>query len=172
MLKIHEIIAKAAGKPLSAEECAELKAMAEGSGAENNSALFEIRRLQHELENAVHERDAAKNELNAAIRKNRISALAAQYRFSDPEYLDFLAGKQNVNLDDQAQTEAFMHKINLDKPRFFNIEINSGAGGGINPTESSAKSLPADDAASAPPYRRNNAKEIARMLEDAPEADF
>lgn len=94
MLKIHEIIAKAAGKPLSAEECAELKAMADNSGNHSNSSNDEITRLRNELANAINERDNARSQLAAAARKNQIDALAAKHRFCDPEYLDFLAKKR------------------------------------------------------------------------------
>ncbi len=72
MLKIHEIIAKAAGKPLSAEECAELKAMADNSGNHSNSSNDEITRLRNELANAINERDNARSQLAAAARKNQI----------------------------------------------------------------------------------------------------
>jgi len=74
MLKIHEIIAKAAGKPLSAEECAELKAMADNSGNHSNSSNDEITRLRNELANAINERDNARSQLAAAARKNTDSA--------------------------------------------------------------------------------------------------
>ena len=107
MLKIHEIIAKAAGKPLSAEECAELKAMADNSGNHSNSSNDEITRLRNELANAINERDNARSQLAAAARKNQIDALAAKHRFCDPEYLDFLAKKENVNLECDSEVSNF-----------------------------------------------------------------
>ncbi len=171
MLKIHEIIAKAAGKPLSDEECAELKAMADMSNA-NNQEESEIIRLQRELAGAIRERDDAKNQLKCAIRKNRVQQIAAQYRFSDPEYLDYLAQKENVNLDNHDDTDKFIQKINQAKPRFFDIEINSGAGGGCQPSTPSTNPCSHTHAASAPSSFRAGHKEIARMLEEAPDAEF
>ena len=172
MLKIHEIIAKAAGKPLSAEECAELKAMAEGSNPDCDSGNAEITRLRNELANAINERDAARNQLAAANRKTRIDALAAKHRFCDPEYLDFLARKENVNLDHEEEINSFIQKITGEKPRFFELDLNPGAGGGANYPVTSNPFNPTPGAASAPPLIRPGTKEIARMLEDAPEAVF
>lgn len=172
MLKIHEIIAKAAGKPLSAEECAELKAMADNSGNHSNSINDEITRLRNELANAINERDNARNQLAAAARKNQIDALAAKHRFCDPEYLDFLAKKENVNLECDSEVSSFIQKINSEKPRFFDIDLNSGAGGGSQYPATANPFNSAPDAASAPPFARPGAKEIARMLEDAPEAVY
>lgn len=172
MLKIHEIIAKAARKPLSAEECAELKAMAEGSTPDCDSGNTEITRLRNELANAINERDTAINQLAAATRKTRINALAAKHRFCDPEYLDFLAQKENLNLDHEEEIDSFIQKITGEKPRFFDLDLNPGAGGGANHPGTANPFNSTTTAASAPPFLRTGAKEIARMLEDAPDAVF
>ena len=52
---------------------------------------------------AETERDSAKKEHAALIRRNRISELAAKHKCEDADYLDYLAEKNGVDLSDEAK---------------------------------------------------------------------
>lgn len=76
---------------------------------------------------AENDRDEARQELAALIRKNRIGELAAKHKCEDPEYLDFLAQKRGVDLNDEAKTADFMESLKKEVPKYFAADVKPGA---------------------------------------------
>lgn len=76
---------------------------------------------------AENDRDEARQELAALIRKNRIGELAAKHKCEDPEYLDFLAQKRGVDLNDEAKAADFMESLKKEAPKYFAADVKSGA---------------------------------------------
>ena len=77
---------------------------------------------------AETERDNAKKEHAALIRRNRISELAAKHKCEDADYLDYLAEKNGVDLSDEAKTSEFVEKLKREQPKYFAADIKPGAG--------------------------------------------
>ncbi len=144
-MEMNEIIAKAVHERLSAEECARLAEFC--SDGEN------VRR-----------------ELDLLKRRTRIAGIAGERRFSDPDYLDYLAVKNQIDLDDPAKVDAFMDGLSTTIPGFFTLPLTPGAGGGSdNPATgggSPSAAVVNDDGPSSGP---RTVKCIARLLESAPE---
>ncbi|MPM51780.1 hypothetical protein SDC9_98531 [bioreactor metagenome] len=119
--------------------------------------LPEAERVRRELSELTAQRDAAAEELKRRKRDDAVKALAAGQRFNDPEYLDFLLARRNIDPGDADRTEPFLREFRATNPRFFNVELKSGSG-----------SRP-DVRANHPLASGGGASAIAAMLADAPE---
>ncbi|MDD4816787.1 MAG: hypothetical protein PHI85_02315 [Victivallaceae bacterium] len=143
-MEMNEIIAKAVHERLSAEECARL-------------AEF------------CTDGEKVRHELVQLKRRARIAEIAGDRRFSDPDYLDYLAGKNQIDLDDPAKVDAFMTGLAATLPGFFTLPLASGAGGGNeNPASGGVQPENTKSDGGAPSGPRN-VNGIARLLETAPE---
>ena len=168
MKKYSDLIAKAAKGKLEAAECAELTRLAEQhANLEKLAALPETERLNAELDRLRTELAASRNERECAVkelalmnRKSKVAKVAAEHNFTDPDYLDFLAAKRELALDDPEAIQLFMEELTQSAPKLFRVELVSGAGGGCD----NGIFAPAAVATSAPPV-----KDIARLLESAPD---
>ena len=122
-----------------------------------NRQLPEQERFRRELAEVTAERDNAAGELRQLKRRNAVAELARQHRFNDPDYLDYLLERRGIAPDDPRNTEDFLRKFRGEQPRFFDVELKSGAGS--RPGVGSNTPLVSETGASG----------IAAMLADAPE---
>ena len=127
------------------------------------SQLSREEALQQDLAAARTERDTLRAECGALIRRERINAIAAEAGCTEPEYLDFLAARRDVALDDPEAVKAFVAAVELENPHCFRSRLRSGSGGA--PADGSAPSVPAGAAV----HDRIGA--IVSALGGAPEAD-
>lgn len=154
-MKISEIIKKIAkGEELNALEIAELERLdvdgltQRAADAENKlkeaqekldaaeqEKLTEQEKLKKRAEKAEerlkaveNERDEAKRRHDALVRRNRINELAAKHKCEDPEFLDYLAGKREIDIDDDAKASEFIAALKKDNPKYFAADIKPGAG--------------------------------------------
>lgn len=95
---------------------------------------------------AETERDSAKKEHAALIRRNRINELAAMHKCEDADYLDYLAEKRGIDLADEAKTGEFIEALKKEQPRCFAADVKPGAGPADPPKDQppAPKSDPAD----------------------------
>ena len=85
--------------------------------------------LQQDLAAAESERDTLRAECGALHRRERIHAIAAESGCTEPEYLDFLAARREVALDDPEAVKSFLAEVEEANPHCFRSRLRSGSGG-------------------------------------------
>ena len=93
------------------------------------SKLSREEALQQDLAAVESERDALRAECGALIRRERIHAIAAEAGCTEPEYLDFLAARREVALDDPEAVKSFLAEVEEANPHCFRSQLRSGSGG-------------------------------------------
>ncbi|MBO5766634.1 MAG: hypothetical protein J6S24_10115 [Lentisphaeria bacterium] len=111
-------------------EISDLRARAEAGEREK---LSEKERLELDIANISKERDQLKTAHDTMLRRNHLRELSAKSNFSDPDYLDFLAGKEELDLADAAACDNFIEKLRREKPEAFSSTLKSGSGSGNTP---------------------------------------
>ena len=127
------------------------------------SKLSREEALQQDLAAALAERDTLRAECGALVRRERINSIAAEAGCTEPEYLDFLAARREVALDDAEAVKTFLAEVENSNPHCFRSRLRSGSGG-----VAAAASEPARGANAELPDRIG---EIVSALGGAPEAD-
>lgn len=147
-----------AGNPArDAELVAEIQKLKEHLKEVESRQLPEAERFKRELAELTAERDAATGELRELKRRQSVAALAGQHHFNDPEYLDYLLDRHGIDPGDERATADFLRNFRRAQPRFFNVELKSGAGS--RPDVGSNHGLTAPGGTDG----------IAALLADAPE---
>ena len=82
--------------------------------------------LQQDLAAAESERDRLRAECGALIRRERIHAIAAEAGCTEPEYLDFLASRRAVALEDPEAVKSFVAEVERDNPHCFRSRLRRG----------------------------------------------
>ncbi len=93
------------------------------------SKLSREEALQQDLAAAESERDRLRAECGALIRRERIRAIAAEAGCTEPEYLDYLAARREVALDDPEAVKSFLAEVEEANPHCFRSRLRSGSGG-------------------------------------------
>jgi len=119
----------------------------------------EIEQVKQQLRSATAERDNVAGELEKLRRHNAIKSLAAQYGFTDPEYLDFVLQKNQIAPDKSELADSFMQEFRKSNPRYFALPVKPGSG-------SRPGNAPVHGAASAVSCRMDALEEL---LSSAPE---
>lgn len=88
----------------------------------------ELAKLKAQVQNLTKERDEAKSSLAKSERTAKVAALAAKHKFSNADYLDFLAASKNIDLDDEAAATGFMTELGKSNPELFTSTAKSGGG--------------------------------------------
>ena len=133
--RLKETIAKALrGEELNALERAELEsfdpeALQHKIDELERAKLTREETLQHDLEAAQQERDALRTERDALQRRNRIDAIARESGCDHAEFLDFLAGKEKVDLEDGKAVAEFVARAERGNPALFRSRLRPGSGG-------------------------------------------
>lgn len=118
--------------------------------------------LQQDLSAARAERDTLRAECGALIRRERINSIAAAAGCTEPEYLDFLASRREVALDDDEAVKTFLAEVERANPHCFRSRLHSGSGGAA----AAAATEPGRGA-----EQSDRIGEIISALGGAPEAD-
>ena len=119
--------------------------------------------LRHDLAEAAAERDTLRRERDTLRRRQRIAELAAQSGCEDPDYLDFLAGRAGIDLDDAGAVAGFLAEAEKTNPHCFRTSLRPGGGSGL-PAESAGSD---DGSLPVPPADR--IERLIADLGDAPE---
>lgn len=93
------------------------------------SKLSREEALQQDLAAVQAERDKLRAECGALVRRERIGAIAAESGCTEPEYLDFLAARREVALDDPAAVKEFLAEVESANPHCFRSRLRPGSGG-------------------------------------------
>ena len=140
-----------AGEELDALERAEL-------------ASFDADALIEEKDSLSRERDQLKTEHQSLKRDQRLREVAKKYNCGDPDFLDFVAAKRNVDLEDEQAVGALMEEMRKNSPHCFFSRIRSGGGTASAPS-------PAPDRPEEPP-EQDRIGRIALRLAGLPERSF
>ena len=104
-----------AGEELNALERAELD-------------TFDADALISEKNALAQERDQLRTEHSALKRGQKLREVARKYNCSDPDFLDFLAAKGGVDLEDDRAVDDFIGQMRQSSPHCFYSRIRSGGG--------------------------------------------
>ena len=92
------------------------------------AAEKEIARLKAQVATLTKDSEAAKAALAKSERTAKVSALANKHKFSNADYLDFLAASKNIDLNDDDAATAFMTELGKSNPELFTSTAKSGGG--------------------------------------------
>ena len=166
--KIKETIAKALrGEALNALERAELEnfdpeALQQKIAELERARLTREEALQHDLAAAQEERDALRTERDALRRRDRIERLARDSGCDNAEFLDFLAAKEQIDLNDGSSVAEFITRAERDNPAIFRSRLQPGSGGAR---------LPVAPGSAGTAGRTDRIGAIVEALDGVPEAD-
>ena len=140
-----------AGEELNALERAELASL-------DADALIE------ERDSLSRERDQLKTEHLSLKRGQRLREVAQKYNCGDPDFLDYVAAKRNVDLDNEQAVGELMEEMQKNSPHCFYSRIRSGGGA----------AAPANRAADRPeePPEQDRIGRIALRLAGIPDRSF
>ena len=132
--KYNQLIKKMlSGETLNALERAEL---------EN----FDADALIQERDSISLERDQLKTEHAELKRGQLLQDIAKKFNCSDPEFLDFTAAKNDLDLNDAEAVAALMDNMQKNSPHCFYSTVRSGGGELENlPQHTSVPDLPGHD---------------------------
>ncbi|MCQ2377602.1 MAG: hypothetical protein MJ016_00115 [Victivallaceae bacterium] len=102
--------------------------------AAENAQLSETEKMQKALDGALAEREEIEKKYRALERRNKIDRIARDAGCADADYLDFLAGKRAVDLDDEAAVAAMIGDLTKSHPSAFFSRLQSGGGSGCAET--------------------------------------
>ena len=114
------------------EELSNLKSQLE---EQENAKLSAEELLKKQLSAALSEKEALQQKHDLLARATSIRRLAEQSGCVDPDYLDFLAGRQNVDLDDSQAVEQFLSQMLNSRPYCFKSALHPGSGSGTRSEE-------------------------------------
>lgn len=97
---------------------------------QENAKLTAEELLKKQLEKALSEKEELQQQHEVLERNALIRELAACSGCEEPDYLDFLARKENVDLKDQQSAEAFLARTIRNRPNFFRASLHPGSGPG------------------------------------------
>jgi len=118
----------------------------------------ELNRLRGNLQTLSTERDSARQELDSVKFRQNITELACKHNFSDPLYLEYLAAKNGIPLEDTEKVKGFMDSLKETSPKLFKLELRPG--GGSNPDSGTGTSGFLSAKAEG---------DVTKMLQNAPE---
>ena len=89
---------------------------------------FDADSLIREKEDASRERDQLKSEHISLKRGQQLHNIAQRFNCSDPDYLDFLASRHDLDLADDNAVTAFVAAMQKSSPHCFYSSVRSGGG--------------------------------------------
>lgn len=105
----------------------EIESVRGTAGQEQSKHPSELSSLRQLTKQLSEERDSAQKELKRWKYRQQIGELAAQYQFSDVEYLAYLCEKNQVDLSARDTADGFMTDLRSKTPKFFRSDVQPGA---------------------------------------------
>jgi len=122
-------------------------------------AEADLAKAKKDLADAEAAHNATRAELGRLQRSNRIAKLAAESGCTDPDYLDFMATKGNVDLDKEEAVKPFIDELKTKSPASFKATLKPGAG---DPPPAQGQNPPSPDP-------RDRIGNLMKSIADAPE---
>lgn len=111
---------------------------------QENAKLSAEELLKKQLSTALSEKEALQQKHDLLERTTRIRRLADETGCEDPDYLDYLAQKQHVDLKDTRAVEEFLSRTLQSRPYCFRASLHPGSGSGA-PAGAVPRTAPAPD---------------------------
>ncbi len=153
-----ELITKAGQGALSEEECKQLS-------RELSLHKTQVDGLRSEISTLQLTADTAKRELEGMKRRDRLSAIAKEHHFTELDYLEYLAEKESLDVNDSEQIANFMSQLTSSHSKFFDLEIVGGSGSGVD----NVNFLSTEQNESCGERRSGSLGDITNLLDLAPE---
>ena len=128
---VRELLARFDPESLK-EELSSLRSQLE---EQENAKLSTEELLKKQLNNALSEKEELRKQHETLQRTTLIRQLAAEYGCEDPDYLDFLARKENVDLQNQETAAEFLRNTAMSRPYCFRSPVQPGSGPGARSGE-------------------------------------
>lgn len=141
-MKIRDIIVKLLhGEELNALERAEIEGfdpdgLREKLEEAERARMSREEVLQHDLKSVCAERDELRSERDSLQRERQITRLAADSGCTDAAYLDFLAVREKLALDDDKAVAEFISRVERENPHCFKSRLKPGTGNPELPSSS------------------------------------
>jgi predicted RNase H-like nuclease (RuvC/YqgF family) len=88
----------------------------------------EIKKLRDQVTTLTAEKDSSQKELEQIKFQQKVSRIAKEKQFNDPEYLGFLLKKAEIPIDAPDQIEDFVDDLKKSSPKLFKLDLRSGSG--------------------------------------------
>lgn len=88
----------------------------------------QIAELTKQVQALTGERDAAKTELEASVRRAKVAEIAQKYGFTNADYLGFLMQGAELKLDDENAVTTYMGTLTKEQPELFRSTVRPGSG--------------------------------------------
>ena len=88
----------------------------------------QIADLTKQVQALTGERDAAKSELEASVRRAKVAEIAQKHGFTNADYLGFLMQGAELKLDDDNAVTAYMGGLAKSQPELFRSSAKPGSG--------------------------------------------
>lgn len=130
------------------------------------TAEKELAKLKTQVQNLTRERDEAKAGLAKSERTAKIAALASKHKFTNADYLDFLAASKNIDLDDEAATTGFMTELGKSSPELFTSTAKPGGGTSGTGSDNSGAQQRISELLKKPELSSREAGEVIRLQQE------
>lgn len=130
------------------------------------AAEKELAKLKTQVTNLTKERDEARASVAKSARTAKISALAGKHRFSNAEYLDFLAASKELDLDDETATAEFMRELGKTSPELFQSTAKPGGGTAATGEAVSNAQKRVDELLKKPELSSREAGEVIKLQQE------
>ncbi|MDD5596932.1 MAG: hypothetical protein PHV82_03240 [Victivallaceae bacterium] len=88
----------------------------------------EVRQLREHISSLTSQRDSSQQELEQIKFLQKVTKLAKEKQFNDPEYLGFLLKQANVSVETPEQVDEFMTGLMSSIPKLFSLDLRPGSG--------------------------------------------
>ena len=110
-------------------ETIEANGLSEADKAKKESEK-QLSKLQKQVETLTKERDEALQQLTARDFTAEVGKLASAHKFDNPEYLEYLITKKQIDLKDEDAVSAFFKDLETSAPSHFQSDAHPGSGSG------------------------------------------
>ncbi|MBE6370784.1 MAG: hypothetical protein E7055_01755 [Lentisphaerae bacterium] len=118
-------------KKKEAEKVENLEAngLSEADKAKKDSEK-QLAKLQKQVDDLTKERDEARRQITARDFTAEVGKLASAHKFDNPEYLEYLITKKQLDLKDEAAVSQFFKELETSVPSHFQSDAHPGSGSG------------------------------------------
>lgn len=90
----------------------------------------QIAKLQKQVDDLTKERDEARQQITARDFSAEVGKLASAHKFDNPEYLEYLITKKQLDLKDETAVSQFFKELETSVPSHFQSDAHPGSGSG------------------------------------------
>ena len=100
------------------------------SSARRTLSSKDAARQMKQVDDLTKERDEARRQITARDFTAEVGKLASAHKFDNPEYLEYLITKKQLDLKDEAAVSQFFKELETSVPSHFQSDAHPGSGSG------------------------------------------